>query len=315
MKNRISLALILIGLIVLGVLFQNLSTVIFNVPRVRVGPLRSQVPATETLRLFALGDTGTGGEDQKAVAAAMEARCQKNGVDGLLFLGDNIYKTGVTDIDDPEWDEKVWDVYNTPCLSKVKIYPVLGNHDYRDSPAAQIEYSLKNPRWFMPNRFYSVEFGYLLKLVAFDSQISEFCFNDSFCAVDFMVTETRTPTTVWRIVTAHHPLESASESGYGHSGGFRGLFLKPLLCNHIDAYLAGHAHHMEHRAIEDCRMDLFISGGGGASLYDLDEKSVTNFARKQHGFLELVATKETLDFRFIDKHGSEIYHTQKKQKL
>ena len=61
-------------------------------------------------------------------------------------------------------------------------------------------------------------------------------------------------------------------------------------------------------------MDLFISGGGGADLYGVEENSQATFVRKQHGFLEIVATKETLDFRFIDKHGAEVYHTKKSNK-
>ncbi len=311
MKNRFSIIVTLSAVIVAGLVINNLGTFIMNVPRERSGPLRSTEQVGDKLRIFVLGDTGTGQQDQKDVAAAMEKRCNEAGVDALFFLGDNIYHTGVTDVDDPEWDEKLWNIYSSPCLRSVPIYPVLGNHDYRDSPAAQIEYSLKNSRWRMPNRFYSVEFGYLLKLVAFDSQISEVCFNPNFCALDFLVNELDKHTTVWNIVTAHHPIESASIKGYGHRGGLRGLFLKPLLCNRTDLYMAGHAHHMEYRRLDDCRMDLAISGGGGATLYDVVEDEGSTFAKSAFGFMDLELTKTEMLMKFIGKNGNVIYTESK----
>jgi tartrate-resistant acid phosphatase type 5 len=311
MKKNSRYILIATLAVLTALILNNLGSFIMNVPRKRSGPLHRLIPTADKLRIFALGDTGTGKQDQKDVAAAMEARCLEKGVDGLLFLGDNIYQTGVSDIEDKDWEKKLWGIYSSPCLSKVPIYPVLGNHDYRDSPAAQIEYSLVNPRWRMPNRFYSVDFGSLLKVVAFDSQISEFCFNAKFCAVDFLLEELEKETTTWKIVTAHHPLTSASVKGYSHTGGFRGIFLKPLLCDDTDLYIAGHSHHMEYRALEDCRMDLVVSGGGGAKLYEVQTNSGATFAKSAHGFFEIEASRKTLEMKFIGKNGEVLFSQSK----
>ena len=45
-----------------------------------------------SIRFVALGDTGTGDENQKKVAASAKRTCQKDGCDFVLLLGDNFYQ-------------------------------------------------------------------------------------------------------------------------------------------------------------------------------------------------------------------------------
>jgi hypothetical protein len=309
-KARPILMLIVFALLVL--LGVELRDELFHVPRVRVGPLTRDEPAPAVMRIFAVGDTGTGEAAQRRVARAMEARCATAGLPPLsafFMLGDNVYQNGIDSVDDPEWRAKVVEPYSSPCLATAPIYPVLGNHDYKSNPGAQIEYSRIDPRWRMPNRFYTVKFGDLLRLVAFDSQTSELCFNADHCAVDFLLAQVRRRDTRWTFVTAHHPLASASEKGYGHSGGLRGLLLKPLLCDTADLWLSGHTHHMEHRLFPGCRLQAFISGGGGGDLYKVlpANGAEVPFAVSTFGFLELEVSADRVVGRFIDGEGKVLY--------
>lgn len=45
-------------------------------------------------RFTAVGDSGTGGSEQRAVAEQMLAVQRRSGFDLTLFLGDNIYENG-----------------------------------------------------------------------------------------------------------------------------------------------------------------------------------------------------------------------------
>lgn len=309
--SKLTLWIIVVAVVAIGISFRE---ELANVPRIRVGQLYALAPGGDRVRFFVLGDTGTGEDAQRQVAAAMEARCQADAVDGILLLGDNFYQSGVTSTDDPQWEQKILAPYGSGCLSQVPIYPVLGNHDYRSNPAAQIEYTLMNPRWHMPNRFYSVRFGRLVRLVAFDSQTAEFCFNPLFCALDFLLEATGRQDTTWTFVIAHHPLASASAKGFGHRGGLRPWLLKPIMCDRADLWLSGHAHHLEHRVDLDCRLEMFTSGGGGGDLSGvLTDDSGALFARSTHGFLELDVTETSWIGRFIDVGGNVLYETSRER--
>jgi hypothetical protein len=282
-----------------------------NLPKVRVGPLAASVPVGARVRFFALGDAGTGGENQLRVAAAMERACAAGGLDGILLLGDNASPRGVLGSDDPQWQTKVLGPYSTPCLSGATVYPVLGPDDYAERPSAQVLHSTVEPRWHMPNRFYSVTFGSLVTLVAFDSQLSEWCGRETFCTVDFMRATLRRAKTAWSFVMAHHPLASASDHGFGYGGGWRGAVLGPLVCGEADLWLAAHAHHLEHRVRPGCRVQELVSGGGGAELFGVaaGDPSV-RFAEAEHGFLILDVGEDAYEARFVAADDRVLYQTR-----
>jgi hypothetical protein len=284
-----------------------------NVPRTRVGPLTAVVPAGPVVRLFALGDSGSGDEAQQKVAQAMEARCAAaGGIDGILLLGDNAYPSGFGSVDDPQWQTKILGPYGGPCLGRVPFYPVLGNHDYRGNPASEIEFTLVNPRWHMPNRFYSVAFGSLLKIVALDSNVMEWCLRPGFCGVDFMIDSLARRDTTWTLLMAHHPLASSSDHGFVYRGGLFGLLVEPYLCQRADAWLSGHSHHLEHLKPEGCRLDLYVAGGGGGELYDLkDRRPDSRFAVSRHGFLELELDAQRMTARYLGDDGAVLDESTK----
>ncbi|MCG6872070.1 MAG: metallophosphoesterase [Gammaproteobacteria bacterium] len=285
---------------------------ISRMPWTPMGNLVQQRAAAAGLTLFAFGDSGTGGPEQRAVAAAMEARCRLlGGVDGLVLLGDIVYPAGVQSASDPLWQERVWDMYSGPCLGAVPIYPVLGNHDYLGNARAVVAHSRINPRWHFPHRFYEVRFGALLRLFAVDNWFYDFCLDPDRCAMAFLgraLEQGDDATRPWRIAISHYPLTSASAKGGAHRGGLRGWLTRPIVCGRIDAWLAGHAHHLEHRTLADCGIEHLVSGGGGKQTYKVrkDEPGVA-FARQTHGFLEIEADPNQLRFRFFDSAGRGLY--------
>ena len=258
------------------------------------------------LVFFVLGDMGSGDRNQKAVARYMEKRCREiEKLDGLIFLGDNIYPDGAKNAYDPAFVKMIEDPYRSRCLAKASFYPVLGNHDYQGSPQAQVAYSKLNPRWKMPNRFYSVHFNSFLNLIAIDSNKMDLCFDSNRCGLDFFLDKSLNSNAKWTVVLSHYPLTSASKKGHIYTGtNLLSYLLKKVSCQKVDAWLSGHSHHLEQRALTGCPTSFFISGAGGAQLHDphLGQKE-SLFVKKDFGFLELDFKEDHFVSRFFTKEG------------
>ena len=274
------------------------------------GPLYKRMPMKPTLRFIAFGDSGDGKRPQMMVAKAMEKRCQEYATDGIIHVCDVFYQTGAESVDDPRWQSRVMKPYGGPCLGDVPIYSVFGNHDYSGNADAEIEYSRQNPRWVKPYRFYERTFGNLIQLVAFDSWLPDMCFDSQRCAIDFLRKVLDTPSdTRWRVVFGYYPMASASE----RSAGARGWLLRRLMCaENIDLYIAGHMHHLEYREIDGCMPTQVISGGGGGTLYDVNNADgLARFAESRFGFVELEVTRSRLTIRFFGIQGEELFLAEK----
>lgn len=268
--------------------------------------LNTSLEVEDELVFFVFGDAGSGDSDQELVAELMEKRCQKiSRLDGLLLTGDNIYPSGAKNAKDPAFKSIIEVPYGKPCLNKIPFYPVLGNHDYKGNPKAEVNYSALNPRWHMPHRFYSVSFGSLVKLIAFDSTISDFCLNPLTCTGDFLLEEASSSKSQWTFALAHHPLTSASKKTNSHSGNnLLSYFLKPFVCKNIDAWFAGHSHHLEQRKLKECKTQFFVSGAGGAHLDTPDfTQKESLFVKRGYGFLEIHIERNTLTSRFFTAKG------------
>ncbi len=280
-----------------------------SISHVYVGSLQIQENAEEPLHFFALGDTGSGDENQYQVAHAMETRCKQiSHLNGILLLGDLFYMRGVKSVQDPQWEEKILKPYGTSCLRKAQIFPIYGNHDYRGNKDAFVEYTKENARWKMPHRFYAVHFQKLVNFIAIDSNFADLCFRSESCVADFLNSELKKDFK-WKVVLSHHPLSSSSKKGYTHNGEtFFGSLFRFLSCDKADLWLSGHAHHLEHRKMTSCNTQLFISGGGGGELEDIDPTSPElKFGSSEFGFLELEVTQQSIKTRFFNKNAKEIY--------
>ncbi len=239
------------------------------------GPLRKTydlIDDTKPLRFLVVGDTGSGSDAQYFVAEALEERCKQHDYQGLILLGDNFYMHGVDSVTDPQWDSKMFRPYGSPCLSKLVIYAILGNHDYQGNPDAQIKMHRLNKRFYMPRRFYSVDFGKTVKFVMADSNFPDRCYMDDSCMIDFVDSELENSSSSWNIVLAHHPFETSSKKYPNPKFAYRFLFRDSICQGQADVYFSGHSHHLEHRKPSDtCKSDLIVSGAGGAGLYALSK--------------------------------------------
>lgn len=268
--------------------------------------LRHTLSVDSNFEIIFVGDTGTGEAAQKEVALAMETYCERQKPRAIVLLGDNFYYEGVESVDDPLWNRIFQDVYRFPCLGTVPFYALLGNHDYRENPAAQIAYRSQNPSWHMPHRFYELNFGDRLQLIMIDTNVLDFCGMSSHCTFDFLRERLAQRQKRVPIVLGHHPLANASIKY--QKTMMQSRLLERYLCQNAPIYIAGHAHHLEHRRVDNCDLDSFISGGGGAHLYEVRSGvPQTRFAQSQHGFLRLQVNPEVLNFAFFNTRLESLY--------
>jgi tartrate-resistant acid phosphatase type 5 len=261
-------------------------------------PLFSVAPLDKPIRVLAFGDFGTGSEAQKQTAAAMVEYNKHYPFDFGLTLGDNFYGQGLSTPDDPRWQTQ-WEQLYGPM--GIKFYATLGNHDWggADSPAAEILYTQKSPDWRMPSPYYTFTAG-SVQFFAFDTpQVNE-------AELKWLDEELSKSPARWKIVYGHYHIFSATR------GDNKELILRllPILKkNHVDVYLNGHDHNLQELKPED-GVHFFVSGGGGAGLYNLNPYDRSVYKQKVNGFTVIEADKKSLKIGFVGTDGKELYqHT------
>lgn len=258
-------------------------------------PLFSAAPSGKTIRVLAFGDFGTGSAAQKQTAAAMVAYHKTHPFDFGLTLGDNFYASGMTSPDDPRWQTQ-WEQLYSPM--HIPFYAVLGNHDWSgaDSPAAEILYSAKSQSWHMPSPYYTFTAG-SVQFFAFDTPaIDE-------AELKWLDEELTKSTAQWKVVYGHYHIYSATR---GDNKELIARLLPVLKKHNVDVYLNGHDHNLQELKPEGS-VHFFVSGGGGAGLYEMNPYDRSVFRQKVNGFTVLEADDKTLAISFIGTDGSELY--------
>jgi tartrate-resistant acid phosphatase type 5 len=108
------------------------------------------------------------------------------------------------------------------------------------------------------------------------------------------------PEIKWRIVYGHHPIyTSGVHLNERRIGTLRRELLPVLKAHHVDAYICGHDHDLEHLRAEG--IEFFIAGGGGAQLRQFRRKEpISVFRAVSYAFLDLTITDHTLTAEYLD---------------
>ena len=266
---------------------------------------------------------------QIAVAQAMRsyARLQSVKPQAFLLLGDNWYGDLTGGVHSPRWQSQFEDMYPRE-LFDCPAYAILGNHDYQNSPQSKVDAELEyartaGSRWTMPARWYRFAFPAhkpLITFLALDSNMPN-PRGPQAGGHNFTLTEeqrvqqqawlegelAKPRTTPFLAVIAHHPIYSDGAHG-DHAMLIRDW--DPLLRKHnVALYMAGHDHDLQHLEFEGHPTSFFLSGGGGADLYDLkiDPSKRGPYAQKIYGFSHLSATAHALTLRHIDSNGRVLH--------
>lgn len=280
------------------------------------------------LHFIVMGDWGRNGADhQKEVATQMGKTATDINSQFTIATGDNFYPSGVISEWDPLWRYSFEDIY-TDFRLQWDWYPVLGNHDYKSNPDAQVAYTKISRRWKMPARYYSKiislpgdSAGKILFLfIDTNPLIPEFYSNaeygpnvrtqDSSAQKKWIENElANAPADVkWKIVVGHHPMFTGGNRLNGYDTKAIRRSLKPLFDKYgVDIYLAGHEHNLQH-LVADGKTQHFISGAASEkTAVKLIPES--KMAASDYGFMVLSVKGDELFVQTINWKGEIIYAT------
>lgn len=283
----------------------------------------SLVPAAakaSSAGFLVMGDWGRDGtEHQREVGLAMGRRAEETAARFVVTTGDNFYEEGVLSVADPKWRTSFEDVYTAPALHR-PWYGVLGNHDYRGNPAAQLDYARQSDRWRMPARYYKVE-GAAHGLPATDLFMIDssplvmkyregsgllrenVMAQDTAAQIAWLDAELGRSRAAWKLVFTHHP---------AYSGGLSRLNTKemigqvePILQRHgVQALIFGHDHDMQHIV----RSGLHHIGTGcGSQVLPVGSVEGTQWCLSQSGFARIAVERDMLALEFRDHTGRQVY--------
>ena len=287
---------------------------------------------SNSVRFVAIGDAGTGGTDQKNVGRMVEQVCAARGCDFALYLGDNIYESGIRG----DYDLQLESKFEIPYRNlKFPFYAALGNHDNSISGGEgaqnavgdfEVEYTYRRDRmsdkWRMPARYFTIRRG--------DAQIFALDTNAVLTAgagtsdpgsvkqLTWLQNELAASTARWKLTFGHHPYISNGQ--HGDAGMYDGapgngsnlkLFMEQSFCNKADVYLCGHDHDLQWlKPITSCGGTQFIVSGAGGKRRELADpaRNAVNFQRGDtFGFFWIEINGDTLHAVVYDWNGTVLH--------
>ena len=281
------------------------------------------VAAAPSASFLVVGDWGReGGSNQREVGVQMGHRAEETGSRFVVTTGDNFYEDGVQSVTDPLWKASFEDVYTAPALQR-PWYGVLGNHDYRGNPQAQLDYAKQSKRWRMPSRYYKIagaDHGLpTVDLFMIDSsplvtkyrtdEIPALRANvlgqDTGAQLKWLDDELGRSRAAWKLVFTHHPSYSGGSS-HGNTAEMIGQ-VDPILKRHgVQALIFGHDHDMQHIIRDGLH---HIGTGCGSQIRPVNAVEGTQWCLSQSGFARLEVSHEALDLEFRDYTGRQVYRT------
>src|SRR5580700_8873671 len=178
------------------------------------------------LNFFIVSDWGWNGfKAQQEVADQMARSAEKIEPSFIVSCGDNFQVQGVASVQDPLWVSNFENIYKHPSL-QVDWYPVLGNHDYKGSTQAEIDYSNISRRWRMPSHYYTfvrkINDSVSVRLIFLDTSplvddyyskpgFPDIAKQDTAQQIAWLRDVLANSKEQWKLVFGHHPIYSASK--------------------------------------------------------------------------------------------------------
>ena len=238
-------------------------------------------PASDppALRIAVIGDSGDGGGELDATAAAITSIEGDRPFDLLLLLGDNVYPDG----DPARLAETVFEPFGAVLQSGTRLLAIVGNHDegYADEQLAALD---------IDSRWWSVERDGVL-LIGLDSNTP-----DDPQQLAWLEETLRTTNARWRIVALHHPPYSA---GYqGSNTTVRDTFVPIFRRYGVQLVLSGHDHDYQRSVPMDGVTYIVTGSASGSRRTGAESFTAVSFATL--GFVELGVYPDRLVLRSVD---------------
>lgn len=272
----------------------------------------------KAFNFLVVGDWGRLGEYNQAEVGQQMGKYGKDlDIDFVISTGDHFYPNGIASVEDPQWTESFENIYKAHSLH-CDWYPVLGNHDYRGNPEAQLEYSKRSRRWRLTEHYYTVEKAIDKKTKALfvfldtpplirdyykELEKTHVGGQDTARQYRWLDSVLASSKAEWKIVVGHHHV---------YTGGKRAPEqpemverVKPLLEKYgVQAYFNGHEHDLQ--VIKRGTVHYFVSGAG-SEMRPTGRIEGTLFAAEASGFMAVSMLGDQMLVQVID-HEGKILH-------
>ncbi|GAA1635384.1 metallophosphoesterase family protein [Georgenia ruanii] len=242
------------------------------------------------VRLAVAGDTGTGSDKERAVAAEMARHGGADPYAALVLLGDLVY-----DVGDPALVDRVVTRPFAPVLDTgAELVPVLGNHDEVSGEQQQILRALgRDHPWYVQ------QVGPVRIVVLDSNRVDD---RGQTRWLERTLAAAVAPGT-WTVVAMHHPAYSAGV--HGSTAQVREAWAPLFARSHVPLVLAGHDHDYERTAPQDGVTYVVSGGGAGTRPVGREPFTVVSAARLHYLDLavyadRLVGTAITPDGQVLD---------------
>ena len=282
------------------------------------------------INLFIANDLGRNGYyEQKPIAELMGKMGEEIGPEAVIAAGDVHHFEGVISTQDPLWMTNYELIYSHPELM-ISWFPVLGNHEYRGSTQAVLDYRNVSRRWEIGGRYYTKVYddnGVSIRLVLIDTTplINRYHHDSTYPDVDSQdidaqlkwIDETLNAAKEdWVIVVGHHPMYAQTKKDEIEQKDMQSRLL-PILQRYKDKvamYVCGHIHNFQHIRRGNDGIDYVVNTSASLAR-KVNATEGTVFCSPSEGFSVVSATKQQLNLYMIDKTGNVIHQINKSKKL
>ena len=113
------------------------------------------------------------------------------------------------------------------------------------------------------------------------------------------------PHAPWLICAAHHTL--FSNGAHGDNGVLQQQWGTLFKKYHVDFYLCGHDHTMQHLEIPEWPISFVISGGGGGGRREMLRDNRGPFSRSTLGFADIHFEEQMATVNLVDEKGKTLH--------
>lgn len=281
------------------------------------------------VNLFIANDLGRNGfYEQKPVAALMGEMAGEIGPEAVVAAGDVHHFGGVVSTQDPLWMTNYELIYTHPELM-ISWLPILGNHEYRGSTQAVLDYRNVSRRWEMEGRYYTKVYednGVTVRLVLIDTTplINRYHHSATYPDVDAQDVDAQLKwidktlseaNEDWVIVVGHHPMYAQTKKDIVEQENMQSRLL-PILQRYkqkVAMYVSGHIHNFQHIRRGNDGIDYVVNTSASLAR-KVSATDGTVFCSPSEGFSVVGATKQQLGLYMIDKAGNVIHRIERLKK-
>jgi uncharacterized protein (TIGR03437 family) len=272
--------------------------------------LRFRTASGEPFTFLALGDSGTGSREQRALAQLMFRERPAL----VLHVGDLTYPTGTFQA----LSARYLDVYQD-LMKRVPFFATPGNHEYEADNGAPYFSLHAPPTEGVPvsdrGRYYSFDWGNV-HFTSVDTNLPLVqAIQGSGSMLRWLEQDLANTRQPWRVVYFQHPAYPTSTHEFSPTNTLVRRYVAPILERYnVPLVLAGDEHNYQQtkplrggQIVEAGSGTVHvITGGGGAPLHPVAPRAFLAYAESAHHYLRVEVQGPRLTVRAIRVDGQEI---------